>query len=132
MNLGENAKSALIATSFAEIIRLGNILGANPKTLYGLSGLGDLILTCNSMKSRNTKFGQLISSINSPDFEDILKSQEITEGYFTVKAVNKIADKKNIDMPIMKSIYNILYNNYSIKNEINELLERPIADEFAK
>ena len=132
LNLGENAKSAIITRSFVEISRFGKSLGAKQQTLFGLSGLGDLILTCNSMKSRNTKFGQLISSINSPDFEDILKSQEITEGYFTVKAVNNIADKKNIDMPIMKSIYNILYNNYSIKNEINKLLDRPIADEFAK
>ena len=62
MNLGENARSALISRSFAEIIRLGNILGANEKTLCGLSGLGDLILTCNSLKSRNTSFGHLISS----------------------------------------------------------------------
>ena len=132
LNLGENAKSAIITRSFVEISRFGKLLGAKQQTLFGLSGLGDLILTCNSMKSRNTKFGQLISSISSPNFEDILKSQEITEGYFTVKAVNKIADQKNIDMPIMKSIYNILYKNYSIKNEINNLLERPITDEFAK
>jgi glycerol-3-phosphate dehydrogenase (NAD(P)+) len=132
LNLGENAKSAIITRAFVEISRFGKLLGAKQQTLFGLSGLGDLILTCNSMKSRNTKFGQLISSISRPDFEDILKSQEITEGYFTVKAVNKIADQKNIDMPIMKSIYNILYKNYSIKNEINNLLERPITDEFAK
>ena len=90
------------------------------------------ILTCNSIKSRNTKFGYLISTINTPNFKEILKSQEITEGYFTVAAVYKMAEQKNIDMPIMKSIYNILYNEYSIKNEINNLLERPITDEFEK
>ena len=132
LNLGENAKSAVITRSFVEISRFGKSLGANQKTIFGLSGLGDLILTCNSMKSRNTKFGQLISNVNDPDFEDILKSQEITEGYFTVKAVKKIADLKKINMPIMKSIYDILYNNYSIKEEINNLLERPITDEFEK
>ena len=130
LNLGENAKSALITRSFVEIAKFGKALGGIKETIYGLSGLGDLILTCNSMKSRNTKFGQIISSVNSPDFDNILKLQEITEGYFTIKAVKKIADQKDIDMPLMNSIYNILYNNYSIKDEIRILLERPITDEI--
>ena len=130
LNLGENAKSAFISRSFVEIIRFGKALGVNEKTVFGLSGLGDLILTCGSMKSRNTKFGYLISTISLTRIDDILKSQEITEGYFTVNAVKKIADQKKIDMPIATSIYNILYNNNSIKDEINNLLERPTSDEF--
>ena len=129
LNLGENARSAIITRSFSEISRFSKILGAKQQTIFGLSGLGDLILTCNSLKSRNTKFGHLISSVNTPNIEHILKSQEVTEGYSTVKAVKKISDNKNIDMPIMNSIYNILYNNLSIKDEIKELLERPIKDE---
>lgn len=132
LNLGENAKSAIITRSFVEMSRFGKFLGAKNETIFGLSGLGDLILTCNSLKSRNTKFGQTISMISKPYFDDILKSQEITEGFFTVKAVNKIADQKKINMPIMKSVYNILYNNYSIKDEINKLLQRPNIDEFNK
>lgn len=132
LNLGENAKSAIITRSFIEINRFGEFLGADKKTIFGLSGLGDLILTCNSLKSRNTKFGHLISSTNTPNFKEILKSQEITEGFFTVEAVYKIAEKNMINMPIMKSIYNILYNGYLIKDEINNLLERPIIDEFEK
>ena len=132
LNLGENARSAIITRSFVEINRFGKSLGADQQTIFGLSGLGDLILTCYSLKSRNTKFGQIISSKNNPDFEDILKSQEITEGYFTVQAVKKLADEKKIDMPIMISIYNILYNNFSIIDEINNLLERPIKDGFRK
>ena len=130
LNLGENAKSALITRSFVEINRFGEILGANSKTIFGLSGLGDLILTCNSFKSRNTKFGHLISTSSITNFKEILKSQEITEGFFTVEAVYKIAQDRNIDMPIMKCIYNILYNQYSIEEEINDLLERPITHEF--
>ena len=110
LNLGENAKSAFITRSFVEILRFGKAIGANEKTIFGLSGLGDLILTCSSVKSRNTRFGQLISTIPSPEIESILKSQEITEGYFTLKAVKEIADQKKIDMPIANSIYNILYN----------------------
>ena len=130
LNLGENAKSAFITRSFVEIMRFAKALGANEKTIFGLSGLGDLILTCSSVKSRNTKFGQLISTISLPNIEDILRSQEVTEGYFTLSAVKKIADQKEIDMPIATSIYNILYNKYAIKDEINNLLERPTVDEF--
>ena len=130
LNLGENAKSALITRSFVEISRFGESMGAKKQTIFGLSGLGDLILTCSSLKSRNTKFGQLISSTNNPDIDDILKSQQITEGYYTVKAVKKIADDKKIEMPIMEAIYNILYNQYSIQEVINNLLERPIKDEI--
>ena len=130
LNLGENSKSALISRSFAEIIRLGSVLKINSNTLFGLSGLGDLILTCNSLKSRNTHFGYLIASQQKISIEDHLKSQETTEGYFTVKAVKKIAEEKKVDMPIMEAIYNILHNNTSITDEINKLLNRPITDEF--
>ena len=130
LNLGENAKSALITRSFVEITRFGEAMGAKKQTIFGLSGLGDLMLTCSSLKSRNTKFGQLISSTNNPDIDDILKSQQITEGYYTVKAVKNIADDKKIEMPIMNAIYNILYNQHNIKDVINNLLERPIKDEI--
>jgi glycerol-3-phosphate dehydrogenase (NAD(P)+) len=130
MSLGENAKSALIARSFAEIIRLGNILGANPKTLFGLSGLGDLILTCNSLKSRNTSFGHLISSQPKVSITEHLQSLDTTEGYFTVQAIHNIAQEKNVNMPIANSIYRILFEKVSINDEINKLLKRPTKDEI--
>ena len=130
LNLGDNAKSAIITRSFVAINRFAESLGANKKTIFGLSGLGDLILTCNSIKSRNTKFGYIIATTKTPNFKEILKSQEITEGFFTVAGVYKIAKEKKIDLPIMKSIYNILYKEYPIKDEINNLLDRPITDEF--
>ena len=129
LNLGENAKSALITRSFVEITRFGEAMGAKKQTIFGLSGLGDLMLTCSSLKSRNTKFGQLISSTNNPDIDDILKSQQITEGYYTVKAIKSISSEKNIDMPIMDAIYNILYNKCSISGEIEKLLDRPSIEE---
>ena len=130
LNLGDNAKSALITRSFVEMTRLGNVLGANQKTLFGLSGLGDLILTCNSLKSRNTYFGYIIGSQQKISIEDHLKSQQTTEGYFTVKAVYEIANEKKIDMPIMNSIYNILYNGFNIDNEVNNLLDRSVKKEI--
>ena len=130
LNLGENAKSALIARSFAEISRIGKSLKAKPETIFGLSGLGDLILTCNSLKSRNTNFGHLIASQQQISIEEHLKTQGTTEGYYTVKAVKKIADENKITMPIMEAVYNILYNHSSIDDEMIKLLDRPVTDEF--
>ena len=88
------------------------------------------ILTCNSLKSRNTYFGYIIGSQPKISIEDHLKSQETTEGYFTVKAVYEIANEKKVDMPIMKSVYNILHKGASIESEINILLNRSPKDEF--
>jgi len=129
LNLGENAKSALISRSFAEMTRYAKKFKADKKTLFGLSGLGDLILTCSSKNSRNTQFGIKLASSKYDNFIDLLKSQEVTEGYFTVKAVYNISQKKNIDMPIMESVYNILYQQHDLKEELNNLLSRPITEE---
>ena len=130
LNLIDNVRNAIITRSFVEINKLAKFLGANKKTIFGLSELSDLILNCNSIKSRNTKFGHIILTIKTPNFKEILKSQEIKEGFFTVSRACKMAEEEKIDLSIMKLIYNILYNEYSIKNEINNLLERPITDEF--
>ena len=130
LQLGDSTKGALISRSFAEIVRFGKEIGANSNTLYGLSGLGDLILTCNSMKSRNTSFGQLISSQPKTSIKDHLKIRDTTEGYFTVKAIYKISDKKKIDMPIADAVYRILFKQSSIKSEIAILLNRPTTKDF--
>jgi len=129
LNLGENAKSALISRSFAEMTRYAKIFKADKNTLFGLSGLGDLILTCSSKNSRNTQFGIKLASSKYDNFLDLLKSQEVTEGYYTVKAVYNISQKKNIDMPIMESVYNILYKQHDLKEELSNLLSRPITEE---
>ena len=130
LNLGENAKSALISRSFAEITRFAEIFKVNKNTLFGLSGLGDLILTCNSESSRNTKFGIKIASSKSENYSDLLQSQEVTEGYYTVEAVFNISKKHKIDMPIMESVYNILYKRYDLKDELIKLLNRPLKEEI--
>ena len=129
LNLGENAKSALISRSFAEMTRYAKKFKADKSTLFGLSGLGDLILTCSSKNSRNTQFGIKLASSKYDNFLDLLKSQEVTEGYYTVKAVYNISQKKNIDMPIMESVYNILYKQHDLKEELSNLLSRPITEE---
>ncbi len=129
LNLGENAKSALISRSFAEMTRYAKKFKAHKNTLFGLSGLGDLILTCSSKNSRNTQFGIKLASSKYDNFLDLLKSQEVTEGYYTVKAVYNISQNKNIDMPIMESVYNILYKQHDLKEELSNLLSRPIKEE---
>jgi len=129
LTLGENAKSALITRSFAEMTRFAETFGADKNTLFGLSGLGDLILTCGSSSSRNTQFGIKIASSKYDNFTDLLQSQEVTEGYYTVEAVYNIAKNKKIDMPIMEAIYNIIYKRYDLKDEITKLLSRPLKDE---
>ena len=130
LNLGENARSSLITRSFVEISRIGKFFNINQKTLFGLSCLGDLILTCGSIKSRNTKFGNLIASQQNISIKDHLESLSTTEGYYSVKAFKFIATKKKIDMPIMDAVYNILHKKSSIPNEIKNLLERPSGDEI--
>ncbi len=129
LNLGENAKSALISRSFAEMTRYAKKFKADKNTLFGLSGLGDLILTCSSKNSRNTQFGIKLASSKYDNFLDLLQSQEVTEGYYTVKAVYNISKKNKIDMPIMESVYNILYKQHDLKEELSNLLNRPITDE---
>ena len=130
LNLGENAKSALISRSFAEMTRFAENFKANKNTLFGLSGLGDLILTCNSESSRNTQFGIKIASAKNENYTDLLKSQEVTEGYYTVEAVYNISKKNKIEMPIMESVYNILYNQHNLKDELTKLLNRPLREEI--
>jgi len=129
LNLGENAKSALISRSFVEMTRFAEKFNANKNTLFGLSGLGDLILTCGSNSSRNTQFGIKIASSKYDNFSDLLKSQEVTEGYYTVEAVYNIAKQNKIEMPIMESVYNILYNKHDLKEELIRLLNRPLKEE---
>ena len=129
LNLGENAKSALISRSFVEMTRFAEKFKANKNTLFGLSGLGDLILTCGSHSSRNTQFGIKIASSKYENFSDLIQSQEVTEGYYTVEAVYNISKKNNIEMPIMESVYNILYKKYDLKEELIKLLNRPLRDE---
>ena len=129
LNLGENARSALITRSFVEITRFAIFFKSKKETLFGLSGLGDLMLTCNSSKSRNTNFGIKIANIKHKNFEKELEKNAITEGYFTTKAAIKIAYENDIEMPILESVFNILYNGFDIEDEINKLMSRPLTIE---
>tara|TARA_B100001123_G_scaffold443286_2_gene589009 strand:+ start:562 stop:1554 length:993 start_codon:yes stop_codon:yes gene_type:complete len=131
LKLGENARSAFISRSFAEILRLSKKMGAKEKTLIGLSGLGDLILTCNSKKSRNTVFGEIIVKNKGKKIINIIQNKKtVTEGYYTTKALFNISKKYKIQMPILQSIYNILFLSKRIDKEIKLILGRRIKKEF--
>ena len=121
---GDNTKAALMTRGMAEISRLGVALGAKAETFAGLSGMGDLIVTCNSMHSRNRRCGILIGNGVPPG--DAVKEIGMTvEGYHCAKAAYELSQKHGIDMPIVRETYNVLYEGLSVKEAISRLMERP-------
>jgi len=125
---GDNAVASIISRSFAEISLVCKKLGGKSETLMGLSGLGDLFLTCSSEKSRNFSLGLKIA--DGKKTSTLLKSKKtVAEGAHTVKAIYKLSKKLKIDLPINNEIYKILYLNKDIDKSISELLNRPLTTE---
>lgn len=127
--LGESARAALIARSFSELMRLGRALGAKSETLMGLSGLGDLLLTCSSPQSRNYAFGRHIGEGISIA-EALARSNGVIEGVYSATAAVALANKHAMEMPIATAVSNIIEGSSSPKQEIEKLLSRPITQEF--
>lgn len=121
---GDDAKAALMTRGLAEITRLGvNYFGAKPMTFSGLSGIGDLIVTCTSVNSRNWRAGKQIGEGKTLDY--VLKNMgQVVEGATTVKAVHELAQEKNIDMPINEAVYRVLYKNSDVDAEIAKMMGR--------
>jgi len=129
LGLGQNARAALITRGLAEITRLGLKLGGCSETLSGLSGLGDLILTCTGDLSRNRKVGMLLAKQQS--LSDILdKLGHVAEGVYTVREVYQLAQKFDVAMPICDAVYRILYEQMSATDMVAELLSRAPNLEF--
>lgn len=126
--LGESARAALIARAFAELSRFGTALGARRETLTGLSGLGDLVLTCSSSQSRNFRLGLALGQGQS--FEAATASAGgVTEGAYTAEAVVRIADSRGIDVPVSAAVQAILQGRLSIPQAIAALMQRPLKAE---
>ena len=126
--LGASAHAALVTRGFAELRRFGEALGARPETLIGLSGLGDLILTCGSVQSRNMSLGRALGQGQSLD--DVLGGRTaVTEGVYTAAAVQGIAAEKGIDMPICSAVCDILDGRASVPDAIAHLMQRPLKAE---
>jgi glycerol-3-phosphate dehydrogenase (NAD(P)+) len=121
--MGNNARAALITRGLAEIVRMGKALGARPETLMGLSGLGDLTLTCSAIQSRNFSLGIALGKGHSLD-EILGKRASVAEGVFTASSVVGLAKRFGVEIPICESVDNILNQGADIDQEIKSLLNR--------
>jgi glycerol-3-phosphate dehydrogenase (NAD(P)+) len=124
--LGASAAAALITRGFAELIRFGKAYGARPETMMGLSGLGDLILTCSTPQSRNFSFGVALGKGEAPDAG---AHGKLAEGAFTAPVLLEMARDKNVDMPIATAIADVLAKKMTVDEAIAALLARPIKAE---
>lgn len=128
LQLGKSAHAALISRGFAEMVRLGEAMGAKPDTLSGLCGLGDLVLTCSSPQSRNMSFGKALGEGQSP--QEILASRKsVTEGVASAPGVVSLAAQHGIDMPICQAINEVLKGEMTLQQAISALLDRPFRAE---
>ena len=123
LGLGDNAQAALLTRGMAEISRFGMALGANPLTFSGLTGIGDLVVTCTSRHSRNHRCGLALGEGKS--LEQILKEMGmVVEGVKTTKATAELAKELGISMPITDVMYRVLFENLPVKEAVNELMTR--------
>jgi glycerol-3-phosphate dehydrogenase (NAD(P)+) len=126
-DLGDSARAALTTRAFTEMLRFGHALGADRATLTGLSGLGDLILTCSSFQSRNFSFGIALGR-NEP-VGALSRSTATIEGIPTAKAVAILADKLAVELPVCEAVNAILECRITVDQAIGQLLARPLRAE---
>jgi len=123
LGYGDNAKGALIARGLAEMVRLATHLGARKETLFGLSGLGDLVTTCTSEHSRNRLVGYRLGQGES--LAEIMRGMEmVAEGVHAAEAVWRLAREKGVEMPITTAVYEVLYEEAQPLDKLNELMTR--------
>jgi len=128
MNLGDNCRGTLLTRGMAEIVRVGVALGASPSTLYGLSGMGDLIATCSSPFSRNFTVGSMLG--HGKKIDDILKELgSVAEGVKTSKALCELAEKLGIEVPVSNAIYEAVYTDIPPQEVLNKLMNRKLKQE---
>ncbi|SFA41025.1 glycerol 3-phosphate dehydrogenase (NAD(P)+) [Anoxybacillus pushchinoensis] len=129
LGYGDNAKAALMTRGLAEMARLGSRLGANPLTFAGLTGIGDLIVTCTSVHSRNWRAGNLLGKGHALD--DVLANMGmVVEGVRTTKAAYQLAKKMNVDMPITNALYDVLFNGKDVRRAVDSLMARGKTSEL--
>jgi glycerol-3-phosphate dehydrogenase (NAD(P)+) len=124
---GESAVAALIARSFAELSRFGMAFGAQPETLTGLSGLGDLILTGTSQRSRNRRLGEALGKGFSVD--EALAATGLAEGLWTAGILADMAKAKGVDMPIVQAVADLVSGRLRVDDAVQRLLARPVRAE---
>jgi len=128
LGFGANTRAALITRGLAEIIHLGTSLGGDPQTFGGLSGIGDLMLTCTSTLSRNYTVGTELGQ--GKTLEEIMSRMKmIAEGVYTAKAAHALATERTIEMPIVHEIYRVLFENKQPRRALEELMGRDLKQE---
>lgn len=130
LGLGDNSKAALMTRGIREIAELGAAMGAERDTFSGLSGIGDLIVTCCSMHSRNRRAGILIGQGVSP--EEAVDRVGTVEGYVCTKNAHELAARLGVEMPITEQLYSILFEGKDPKASISDLMDRPKKQETEK
>src|SRR5690606_4139245 len=121
--LGASAQAAMVTRGFVELRRVGAALGARPETLMGLSGLGDLILTCGSAQSRNFSYGMAIGR------GDNLENQPLAEGAHTAGIAAQIARERGVPAPIIEAVDDLLRGDITISEAVTALMARPLRSE---
>jgi len=128
MGLGESTRASLVTRGMGEIARLGHAMGAKYETFLGLCGIGDMMLTCSSEKSRNFSLGSALG--RGQRLEDILKDRNsVTEGVYTAKAAVDLAHTHNVEMPICQAVHKCLNEGLRIDEAMQEMLNRPLKNE---
>lgn len=130
LGYGDNAKAAIITRGIAEMSRLGTAMGGKSETFNGLTGIGDLIVTCASMHSRNRRAGILIGQGKTMQ-EAMDEVQQVVEGVYSAKAARALAEKYNIQMPIIEQVNQVLFEDKKAIDAFNELMNRERKDEIA-
>ena len=123
LGFGDNTKAMLMTRGLTEMARLGVALGAHKETFTGLAGVGDLIVTCTSMHSRNRRAGILIGQGKSAQ-EAMKEVGAVVEGYYAAKSAYELGKAQGIDMPITEAAYKVLYENADVKDAVQSLLRR--------
>lgn len=129
LGYGANARAAIITRGLAEIIRLGEKMGAKPETLMGLAGVGDLVLTCTDNQSRNRRLGLALGQGKALEVA-VEEIGQAVEGLKSSQSIGLIAEKTGVDMPICQHVYQVLHEGLSAHKAVKALLERELKPEF--
>jgi glycerol-3-phosphate dehydrogenase (NAD(P)+) len=128
LGFGANTRIALVTRGLMEMTRLGLALGAQKDTFMGLSGMGDLVLTCTDDQSRNRRFG--LGLAKGADVEEARKAiGQTVEGYYAARAVRDVAARLNVEMPIVEEVYKVIYEGMSPQEAVIRLMRRPVSPE---
>ena len=128
LELGDNTRAALMTRGLTEMARLGVKMGANEKTFAGLTGMGDLIVTCTSRHSRNHRFGEMLGK--GVPVPEALSAVGTVEGYYAAAAAHRLQEKYGIEMPIIEQSYLVMYKNKSVVDAVRDLMTRPSHGEI--